>query len=143
MQEFEISKGVEEELKRAAADGAFPAGLTVTYDDRHGLWGGTIVTVRGDGSIERAVRPCGGDEESKTRANAGGDDLAALTRLLVDLAAWEQRTPDRAPVPDESRATLIIEVRGQSTRIWERVNEMQGNGRLSRIKASMDKMIDP
>lgn len=59
---------------------------------------------------------------------------------LIELKAWERHTPDRPPLPDESRATLTISVDGQRSSIWEGFNEMEKDKRLIRIKAKMSKM---
>ncbi|HUM71444.1 MAG TPA: hypothetical protein PLK31_21655, partial [Chloroflexota bacterium] len=65
------------------------------------------------------------------------DDTRALASLLLDLQAWRQATPDRAPFPDESRATLTIHIGDTAVSIWEWVNELAGNGRIIRIRDRM------
>jgi hypothetical protein len=128
---------MEEALKGIVATHSVPADLTVTYDDMHGLWGGTTVTVRGDGSVERRTRALGAPEAEVTRKQVGGHELVDFVRLLVELEAWEQRTADEQPVADESRARLTISVGGGCSSVWERAREMRANDRLLRIKSSL------
>ena len=64
--------------------------------------------------------------------------LLDLVRLLVQLDAWEQRIPDRPPVPDESRAALTISVNGSANRISERFNDLAANNRLVQIKTWLE-----
>ncbi len=47
---------VESELKESVANRKVPAGLVITYDDMHPLWGGTTIVTRGNGSGEHWVR---------------------------------------------------------------------------------------
>jgi hypothetical protein len=69
--------------------------------------------------------------------------LSALVRLLVELEAWEQRTPPAEPLPDESRATLTISVGGQTSAVWERYNDMAENARLSLVREKMRDLLTP
>ena len=125
---------MEEELKGIVAAESVPADLTVTYDDMHGLWGGTTITVRGDGSVERRTRALGAPEAEVTLKRVGGRELVEIVRLLVELEAWEQRTADEQPVAGESRARLSISVGRRVSCMWERVREMLENDRLLRVK---------
>jgi hypothetical protein len=125
---------MDEELQKIRASQQVPADLRVTYDDMHGLWGGSILTVRGDGWLDRQVRPPGAPAPSGSKTRIGADELLELVGLLVELSAWEQRTPDSPPIPDESRAHLTISLKGDRTVVWERFNEMPTNNRLIRIK---------
>ena len=125
---------MEEELKGIIAADIVPADLTVTYDDMHGLWGGTTITVRGDGSVERRTRALGAPEAEVTRKQVGGRELVDLVRLLVELAVWEPRAGDEQPVAGESRARLSVSVGGRASCMWERVREMRENDRLLRVK---------
>lgn len=108
--------------------------LTVTYDDMHGLHGGLTLTIYGDGRIEQqAVREKAGQPKSIV-ATA---DLHRLVALLQEVAAWEQRVPERRPVPDESRTRLRITLDGHSSAIWEWYNDMSKNQRIIRIRELM------
>ena len=125
---------IEAELKELLASQRVPADLIITYDDMHGLWGGSTLTVRGDGSLERQVSRRGAAAPTGTKTHIGEHDLLELVRLLVELSAWEQRTPDGMPVPDESRAYLTISLKGSTSVVWERFNEMAKNDRLVRVR---------
>ncbi|MBV9468849.1 MAG: hypothetical protein JO316_21650 [Abitibacteriaceae bacterium] len=132
---------MEHELKQILNTGEVPADLVISYDDMHGLWGGTTIMVRGTGSVERLERPCGAKEPTRFQAQVPPGHLLSLIELLVQLAAWQQKTPGRQPVPDESRATLTINVGGQSSRLWEWFNELEQNSRLVKIKEKMEELI--
>jgi hypothetical protein len=119
---------------RELADGrAPPAPLVVSYSDLHGLWGGLELTVHGDGKVEqRAVRvPVG---EPRT---VSPDELRQLARLLVAEKVWEQRVPERAPVPDESRAYLAVRYGARQVAIWEWYNDLVKNQRIAVIVERM------
>lgn len=124
---------MEAALNEILASQRVPADLSVVYDDMHGLWGGSTFTVRGDGRLERQLSPCGAPAPKGSEKQIGEPDLLELVRLLVELSAWEQRTADRQPVPDESRAYLTISLNGKVSRVWEWYNDMRANNRLIRI----------
>lgn len=125
---------MEHDLKAILASQQVPTDLSITYDDMHGLWGGSILTVRGDGRLERQVRPRGAQAPSISKKQVGERKLLGLVQLLVELSAWEQRTPNSSPVPDESRSYLTINLKGNTSLMWERFNDMPANNRLIRIK---------
>ncbi len=131
---------MENELKTIIATNSVPSELIITYDDMHGLWGGTTMTVRGDGSVERQTKEIGAPEAEVTRKQIDGRELVRLIRLLVELRAWEQRTPDEQPVAGESRAHLTISLKEGASSVWERVNEMAANNRLVQIKTKLEKL---
>jgi hypothetical protein len=131
---------MEDKLRTLIASGQVPEGLEITYDDRHGLWGGTAYTLRGSGRLERRTAPPAGAGSSSTRLLAR-DAVLELVGLLVELSAWEQRTPERQPVPDESRPVLEIRLEGKSSRVWERHHEMAANQRLIRVKKWFDTQL--
>lgn len=132
---------VESALKASLMSGTVPPDLEITYDDTHGLWGGTTILIHGSGDGERQERTRGDAMPKVFETALQQKQLLELIKLLIELKAWEQQTPDRPPVPDESRATLTIGVDGQRSSIWEWFNEMAENKRLIRIKAKMSKMI--
>lgn len=131
---------MENELKSIIAVNGVTADLTITYDDMHGLWGGSTITVRGHGGMERQTKEIGAPEAVVTRKQIDGRELVELVRLLVELEAWEQRTADEQPVAGESRASLTISVKGSTSRVWERVNEMPLNNRLIQIKTCLENL---
>jgi hypothetical protein len=131
---------MENELKTIIATNSVPAELIVTYDDMHGLWGGTTITVRGDGNVERQTKEIGAHDVEITRKQVDEGRLVELIRLLVELQAWEQRVADEPPVADESRAHLTIRLNDGASRVWERVNQMAANNRLMQIKTRLENL---
>jgi hypothetical protein len=125
---------MEDDLKAILATQHVPADLTIIYDDMHGLWGGSVLTVRGDGRLACQTRPPGAPSPTTSNRQIGEPELLELVRLLVELSAWEQRTPDSRPLPDESRSYLAITFKGNTSLVWERFNDMPANDRLVRIK---------
>lgn len=128
------------ELENIITTNKVPAELTITYDDMHGLWGGTTITVRGDGSVECQTKEMGSPEAKVTQKRINDRALVELIRLLVDLGAWEQRTAEEQPVAGESRASLTISIKEDVSRVWERVNEMAANNRLMQIKTRLEEL---
>ncbi len=134
------------EKKRAAvkdALGQLPQGkgdlvkLTVTYDDLHGLHGGLQLTIRGDGKVEqKAVRLKTGEPKEAVERK----DIDDLVKLLVRHEVWEQRVPERAAVPDESRARLSVSVGEHTVRIWEWFNDLAKNRRMVEVRDFMTKI---
>ena len=119
-----------ERLSRGTGD---LASFSVTYDDLHGLHGGLLLSIHGDGrSEQKAVRT----EVRETR-RVSPADLQRLIALVRELQAWEQRTPERDPIPDESRSRLTIRVDGAETTIWEWYNDMGKNARIGRVRDLM------
>jgi hypothetical protein len=111
--------------------------LTVTYDDMHGMHGGLTLTIHGDGRVEQtAVR----EKVGPPKDNIERAELQRLVALLLEVAAWEQRVPERRPVPDESRARLHIVLDGNSAAIWEWYNDLQKNQRIFRVRELMKKI---
>ncbi len=127
--------GVESALRAIAAGNG--AELSVVYDDMHGLWGGQTITIAGNGAYERKERARGDSAPVVTSGTVDQKQIQALASLLVQLAAWEQRVPERAPVPDESRATLRIRVGTAEATIWEWYNDLPKNDRIAQIRDLM------
>lgn len=121
---------VEEGLRRYLEGKLDPNALRITYSDIHALHGGQELSVRGTGSVEaRFVRQKPEAPKEQPRAQVG-----ELVKLLLQIEAWRQLTPDRQPRPDESRARLIIEVGAGSSEIWEWYNDLAANKRLIRVR---------
>ncbi len=131
---------VESALQRILTSGQVPRDLVITYDDIHGLWGGTTIIIHGDGRGEIRERERGDAKPEIFESTITQNQLLELVKLVVSLVAWEQRTADRQLVPDESRATLTISVGGQTNNMWEWVNKMEQNKRLIQIKTKMIEM---
>lgn len=120
---------VRESLEDIAAGRTDLEPLRVTYDDLHGLWGGLRLTIRGMGQVEQTVvREKAGEPQRVSR-----EDLVKLAALLVKHAAWEQRVPERAAVPDEARTSLTIRYGQSSVTIWEWHNDLNKNRRIGSI----------
>jgi hypothetical protein len=134
--------GVESTLRAIAGGNAAPADLSVIYDDMHGLWGGQTISLLGTGAYERQERARGGSAPVVITGMVDRQQLQALASLLVDLKAWEQRVPERAPVPDESRATLKIRVGATEVAIWEWYNDLPKNDRMVQISSRMHSFGD-
>ena len=126
---------VEVALRTVAAGGEIPADLVVRYSDMHGMHGGSTISLSGSGALQS--EQVGQNGRTSRSGTLSSDSVRAIVQLLVELEAWEQRTPPRRPVPDESAAGLTIRVAGQEARIWEWYNEMGANDRLSRIFARL------
>jgi hypothetical protein len=131
---------VESSLKRIQTENTVPSDLTITYDDMHGLWGGSTIVVDGKGTGERRERGRGDSKPAVLNKSISKQQLLELVKLLIEHEAWEQRTPDRDPAADESRASLKIQVDGQSSNIWEWFNDMEQNKRLIKIKEMMTQL---
>ena len=110
-----------------------PTGLLITYSDLHPLHGGLELTIAGSGHVQqKALR-----EEVKEPGDLTQEELMALVKLIIKLESWKQIVPERAPVPDESRAILLIKAGDSESQIWEWYNDMVGNNRLIQIREMM------
>lgn len=129
------------ELERSLLDGVVPRDLVVTYHAMHPFHGGTIVEVRGDGLALRTTRRRGDRQSSVRQVELSSEDLIELVTLLVELEAWEQRVPERPPVPDEGRARVSIELGGHEGGFWEWYNDLGEHDRLLRVSALMTELV--
>ena len=130
---------VEQALRAAAGGGDVPPDFQVVYSDMHGMHGGTTIRLAADGTLASQHMQQGVLTERAARVPA--DSVRALIGLLVELQAWEQRTPPRPPVPDESAAGLRIRAGGEEARIWEWFNDMGTNQRLSRVLGMLGRYV--
>lgn len=120
-------------LADLAAGRADWAAFAVTYDDLQGIHGGLILTIHGDGRVEqRVVRTQAGEPRKVSRP-----DLERLVTLLREVQSWEQRTPARPPIPDESTSRLTVQCGGAEASIWEWYNDMPKNARIIRVRDLM------
>ncbi len=140
-----VDSGLEEslrvELERVLREGIVPDDAVITYTAMHPFHGGTVVEVRGDGVALRTTRRPGDLQASIRQREIDAGQLLTLVELLVQLEAWEQRVPERPPVPDEGRASLRIEIHGQQGGFWEWYNDMGEHDRLLRISALMIRLV--
>lgn len=130
---------VEQALRAVAGGGDVPPDFQVIYSDMHGMHGGTTIRLSADGTLASQHMQQG--VLTKRAGRVPPDSVRALIGLLVELQAWEQRTPPRPPVPDESAAGLRIRAGGEEARIWEWFNEMGTNQRLSRIWGMLGRFV--
>jgi hypothetical protein len=134
-------KSVEGELRAISKNRKLPSDLFLTYDDMHGLWGGMTINIRGSGSGEVRERARGDAKPEIVETTISENRLLELIELLIELRAWEQRTPERPAVPDESKARLTIRVGERTSNVWEWFNEMSKNNRLIQIKSKMGELV--
>jgi len=120
-----------------AAGGEIPVDLVVTYDDMHAMWGGTTITLAGNGDYRLDERNPSTGQYRSLRGRVPEAEVRALTVLLVETEAWRQVTPPRTAVPDESRAYLRVRAAGGEVTIWEWYNEVPSNGRMGRVRDRM------
>jgi hypothetical protein len=133
-------RDVERALRAIAAGHRAASDVSVSYDDMHAFWGGVTMSVSKAGSYERTQRARGANAPRViTTASVDAREVRELAGLLLELKAWEQETPERAPFPEESRATLTIRVGDTKISIWEWYNDLAKNGRLIRIR---DRMLE-
>jgi hypothetical protein len=121
---------VEEGLRLFLENRLDPTTLLITYSDIHPLLGGQELSVRGTGSVEtRFVR-----QKAEPSHRLPSVQVRDLVKLLLQIEAWRQLTPDRQPHLDESRARLTIEVGSNSSEIWEWYNDLTDNNRVIRAR---------
>jgi hypothetical protein len=127
---------VEQALRAAASGAALPPDFAVTYSDMHGMHGGMRVSLSGDGtySWQTYSQQAG---LSQAQGRVPEEAVREVIALLLQLRAWEQVTPPRQPVPDESRAGLLIRAGGEEARIWEWFNDMGANNRLIQVSGRL------
>jgi hypothetical protein len=124
-----------EEQLRQLIDGHTTNDLTIVYSDMHGLWGGVTITLSASGAYERLERTRGANAPDVVRGTVAPARIQQIVRLLLEIKAWEQRTPERAPVPDESRAALTLRAGGIEASIWEWYNALAKNARLVQVRS--------
>jgi len=133
--------GMMEAELRDLAEGRGDGRLRVDYSDMHGLWGGVTITLTGEGEYEHTSRQPGGPPAT-VRRRVAPESVRAVVRLLLETRAWEQRIPEWAPLPDESRATLAIACGGAESSTWERYNDLQAGEGIGRVRDALAKLLD-
>jgi len=126
-----------EQLLQDIVAGRESAPLTIIYSDMHGLWGGVTVTLSASGAYERLERKRGAGVPETIRGSVAPVRVKEVVRLLIELKVCEQYTPERAPVPDESQATLVLRSGGAEASIWEWYNDLARNARLARVRSRL------
>jgi hypothetical protein len=113
----------------------FWVNLTAGYNRRmHGLWDGVIMTLSASAAYEYLERTRGASAPEVIRDTVGPARIQDVVRLLLEIKAWEQQTLERAPVPDESRATLTLRADDAESSIWEWYNDLAKNARFVRVR---------
>ena len=136
-------ESIEAGLGQVQSTRQVPEDFKVVYDDMHALHGGLTITILGDGTASMTEKLRGPQPPTVTEHKATSEELLSLVDLLVELKAWEQRTPDRLAVPDESKGTLAVSLGDQQGGFWEWYNDMGQNDRLVRIQRQMKTMATP
>ena len=124
---------LEDQLKSYLAGESPSEQIEVTYSDMHGLWGGLTLSVSETGEIEQEFV----NVEVPPAGDFSPSEFKELVMLLVEIEAWDQKVPDRTPVPDESKATLTIETGSSHVKIWEWFNDLEQNNRLVKVRDLM------
>jgi hypothetical protein len=114
--------------------------VTLTYDDAHPLYGGALFDLRA-GLLTRTDVPRAQQERVVTRVVLTPEDQRRLLEVLRSIDAWEQREPERTPVPDESRTRLTVRVGEAEASIWEWSNDLEQNGRLILVRRALDALV--
>jgi hypothetical protein len=124
---------MEQQLKDLA-EGRAAQNLSIVYSDMHGLWGGVTITLSTSGAYEFLERARGMIVPDLVHRTVTLEQVQEVIRLLNETRAWEQLTPERAPFPDEARATLTLRTGDVETSIWEWYNNLEKNDRLVRVR---------
>lgn len=128
----------------AAAAGVVPDDLRVEYTDTQPLWGGGVTVRLGPGgAYERVDHPQGPPAAVEpVRRRLDPEEVRAVARLLVEIAVWEPRLPDRPARPDETMAWLTVRCGGERAGAMEFAREMERNDRLARVRDLLVRLGD-
>ena len=119
---------IEAGLHSFLASGISPASVRITYEELHPPREGDRIVILGTGEIQQTAS-AEGDRFTDLRLA----EMENLVRVLIDIAAWEQRVAWRASGSEESRAYLRIQVAGSSSEIWEWYDELDDNLRIIQV----------
>ena len=115
---------------RALLDDEFsPTSLRVTYGEIHPTRDGPRLIINGTGQIQQE----GEGADGGLYPDLSPAEVENLVRLLLDIEAWEQRTPWREADSEEIRAYLRVQVGGASSEIWEWYDELDHNRRIVQL----------
>lgn len=137
---FGCGSSLPGDLRHAAQSDRVPSNLVVTYDDHDAERGGIRLVLRADRTLSASRWSPGQSEDAPTEwsGRVPPETLAALVDLLVQIEAWEQRTPDEEGRLDDAKARLTVRVGRERASIWEWVTDMEATGRLVRIKQHLE-----
>ena len=91
---------VESALQTTLTSGQVPPDLVITYDETHGLGGGTTITIRGSGHGESHSRQLKNTKPEVDKTIITQNQLLELIKVIASVKAWEHQTPDRDGVKD-------------------------------------------
>ena len=100
---------------RDSLEKGFTQYTSLRYSDVHGMWGGMVVDVGGDGTLKVKAKGPGGPfrGDAKFSAQVTNDELRELAAILVEGRVWESvgtiqsRHPKGLP-PDTKLATITL-----------------------------------
>jgi hypothetical protein len=100
---------------RDALEKGFTQYTSLRYSDVHGLWGGMVIDVSGDGTLKVIAKGPGGPfrGDAKFSSPVTNEELRELAVTLVEGRVWESvgTIPSRHPKglpPDTKRATITL-----------------------------------
>jgi len=100
---------------RDSLEKGFNQYTSLRYSDVHGMWGGMVVDVGGDGTLKVMAKGPGGPfrGDAEFSAQVTNDELRELAAILVEGRVWESvgTIPSRHPKglpPDTKLATITL-----------------------------------
>ena len=121
------------ELEAFLEDQISATSLRIPYDELHPSQDGPRIVIKGTGTIQREVADPNG------YTNLSLAEIENIVRVLIDMEAWEQRSPYRETASNESRAYLRVQVGGASSEIWEWYDELDSNQRIVKLLDQLKK----
>jgi len=127
---------VSSNLRALLDDELSPTSLRVTYEEIHPTRDGPRLMIKGTGQIQQE----GEGTDGGLYPDLSPAEVENLVRLLLDIEAWEQRTPWREADSDEIRAYLRVQVGGASSEIWEWYDKLDDNRRIVQLLDQLKKV---
>ena len=127
---------VSSNLRALLGDEFSPTSLRVTYEVIHPTQDGPSLMIKGTGQIQQT----GAGANAGMYPDLSPAEVENLVRLLLDIEAWEQRTPWRETASDEIRAYLRVQVGGASSEIWEWYDKLDDNQRIVQLLDQLKKV---
>jgi len=128
--------GVSSNLRALLDDEFSTTSLRVTYEEIHPTQDGPRLMIKGTGQIQQT----GEGANAGMYPDLNPAEVENLVRLLLDIEAWEQRTPWRETDSDEIRAYLRVQVGGASSEIWEWYDKLDDNRRIVQLLDQLKKV---